>query len=60
MKAHPIELTRDDLRLLERGGSIDCEIRDGKEVKVVVSLSMERQPGEPRYRQPGRSALNVP
>jgi hypothetical protein len=48
---HRIELAADDLKLLERGGSIDCEIRDGKEVQAVVSLSRKREPGEPRYRQ---------
>ena len=54
MNTHEIELDADDMRLLERGSSIDCEIRDGKEVKAVVSLSRkrERKPGEPRYRQP--------
>lgn len=41
MKDTEIRLNADDLKCLNRGGSIEYEIKDGREVRAVVCLSIE-------------------
>ena len=42
-KETDIRLNRDDLKCLNRGGSIEYKIMDGENIAAVVNLSIERE-----------------